>query len=847
MQELFCKNCGGSLQPISEEICKCENCGSTYAQVTAKKQQELLDSFLEKQKQEQLNSLRRHLWQEVSKEYIDNSKVLPICSNIKSLYPTDFLANFYEVICGEVEQDAIDFINSINVKENYDLLEHAINFLIKSLKPDYLLCGNNLIERAYKQSDLTTYNRLTTAFAEQAKLVEDGVYELNIPREVFIAYSSADMPLVEQLTSALEEQGISCFVAMRNLQHGAGAVDNYQRALETAIDNCKMVVFISSKNSRNLKCDAIKHELPYLKKSDLARLSTKFANLSYDKIDYKYKKPRIQWRVDDTKSVAVDKIVGEIFCGLEYCYNIDSVLERIGEYLLNDGTTEADETQELRAQLEEQNKKLANQLEEQEKRLREQEERLKNQGSFIGGYNIDEILAKAEERQREKEKEQRKQEQARKLEEQRKQEQARKLEEQRKQEQARKLEEQRKQEQARKLEEQRKQEQARKLEEQRKQEQARKLEELRDKDCFVYTENETGYIIEEVKKEYKNKTSLVIPNEYNNKPVTSIGNSAFDGCSSLKSVKIPSSVVSIQGYAFSVYRSITNILVDDNNKNYKSINGNLYTKDGKTLVKYAVGKKDNSFTIPAGVTSIGDYAFGGYFWDCTSLTSVVIPDSVTSIGNRAFQGCSSLTSVVIPDSVTSIGNWAFQDCTSLTSIEIPDSVTLIGDWAFQGCTSLTSITVSEENEHYSSLNGNLYNKNKTFLITYPNGKKDAFFTIPSSVTSIGKWAFDGCSSLTSVEIGDSVTSIGDHAFDRCTSLTSVVIPSSVMSIGDCAFGGCFWGCTSLTIYCKAKKQPQGWHKNWNDSNRPVYWYSEKKPFLGRDKYWHYVNGVPTKW
>ena len=79
MQELFCKNCGGSLQPISEDFCRCENCGSTYAQVTAKKQQELLDGFLDKQKQEQLNSLRRHLWQEVSKEYIDNSKVLPIC------------------------------------------------------------------------------------------------------------------------------------------------------------------------------------------------------------------------------------------------------------------------------------------------------------------------------------------------------------------------------------------------------------------------------------------------------------------------------------------------------------------------------------------------------------------------------------------------------------------------------------------------------------------------------------------------------------------------------------------------------------------------------------------------
>jgi len=146
------------------------------------------------------------------------------------------------------------------------------------------------------------------------------------------------------------------------------------------------------------------------------------------------------------------------------------------------------------------------------------------------------------------------------------------------------------------------------------------------------------------------------------------------------------------------------------------------------------------------------------FTNCAGLTSIIIPDTVTSIGDGAFSGCTGLTSFIIPNSVTSIGNSAFVDCTGLTSITIPDSVTSIGDLAFGFCTGLTSIT------------------------------------IPNSVTSIGNAAFFYCAGLTSLTIPDSVTSIGDLAFGFCTGLTSITIPNSVTSIGDMVFSGC----TSLT-------------------------------------------------
>ncbi|MBP5366572.1 MAG: leucine-rich repeat domain-containing protein [Bacteroidales bacterium] len=334
-----------------------------------------------------------------------------------------------------------------------------------------------------------------------------------------------------------------------------------------------------------------------------------------------------------------------------------------------------------------------------------------------------------------------------------------------------------------------------------------------------------------------------------NYSVTSIGGSAFYGCSSLTSVTIPNSVTSIGRSAFESCSGLTSV------------------------------------TIGNSVISIGEEAF----WNCSGLTSVTIGNSVTSIGSYAFHGCSGLTSVTFGNSVTSIGEWAFSMCSGLTTVTIPNSVTSIGSGAFD-CNKLTKINVERNNTKYVFEEGALLNKDKTTIVCYPAGKTETTYTIPenvtsigggafsdcsvltsvcipnsvknigeyafyccngltsvtigNSVTSIGERAFHGCSGLTSVTIPNSVTSIGSAAFWNCSGLTSVSIPNSVTNIGDCAFWDCsgltsvtipesvknigpgtFCSCRNATLYCEIEEsaKPEDWDASWNYSGGTVKW------------------------
>ena len=304
-------------------------------------------------------------------------------------------------------------------------------------------------------------------------------------------------------------------------------------------------------------------------------------------------------------------------------------------------------------------------------------------------------------------------------------------------------------------------------------------------------------------------TKVRIADAYNGLPVKNIVANAFYNKYKIVSVIIPNSVTSIGYAAFADCDNLTSVVIGDS-------------------------------------VEIIDAAAFSY---CRSLTSVVIPDSVTTIGSYAFSDCGQLTSVVVGDGVTTICQAAFESCYSLTSLVIGNGVTTIAAELFGVCRSLTNITVSEGNSVYKDIDGNLYSKDGKTLIQYAIGKSATEFIIPNTVTAIGAYAFEDCTSLTRLVIGDGVTTIGSAAFYNCSSLTSIVIPDSVTSIAFLAFDDCD---SLASVYYKGTAVE--WAEismglsNESLTNATRYYYSEEEP-TEEGNYWHYdTDGVtPIVW
>ena len=304
---------------------------------------------------------------------------------------------------------------------------------------------------------------------------------------------------------------------------------------------------------------------------------------------------------------------------------------------------------------------------------------------------------------------------------------------------------------------------------------------------FALNDERTAYIVADM--DSSGADAVTIPATYNGLPVTSIGDRAFEGCSSLTSVTIGSNVASIGRWAFEDCNNLTSITIpasvasvgwgafsdcsnltgvyisdtaawcalkfDNESANPLYYAGNLYLN----------GELVTELVLPEGVTGISSYAF----YNCRNLASVTISDGAVSIGERSFYGCSDLALITIPDSVTSIGELAFYDCNALTGVFISD----LAAW----CTIDFGAYLNDNPLYYA---GNLY----------LHGELVTELIIPEGVTSISDGAFAGCSSLTEITISESVTNIGSSAFRECSGLTSVTVPDSVTSIGWSAFREC---------------------------------------------------------
>ncbi len=296
--------------------------------------------------------------------------------------------------------------------------------------------------------------------------------------------------------------------------------------------------------------------------------------------------------------------------------------------------------------------------------------------------------------------------------------------------------------------------------------------------------------------------NIVIPEKYKGKTVTSIGANGFEDCSNLTSITMPNSITSIGDYALRNCSSLTKLNYTGTIDQWAMIEFGLFVTQLSNGSKLYINDVEVTEVVLTTATKISDFAFFG----CSSITSVTIPNSVTSIGYGTFYCCSNLTSVTIPESVTSIGRYAFAGCSSLTSVTIGEDVTSIGDYAFYDCDklvevyNLSSLTItagSNDNGlvgyyakvvHTSLDTSSRLSTNEDGYIVYADSVNDEYYlmgyvgnetilTLPSDINGnkygIYQYAFYINKNITSVTIPNSVTSIGRYAFSDCYSLTSL--------------------------------------------------------------------------
>ena len=330
-------------------------------------------------------------------------------------------------------------------------------------------------------------------------------------------------------------------------------------------------------------------------------------------------------------------------------------------------------------------------------------------------------------------------------------------------------------------------------------------------------------------------TSIQIP-----EGVRLIGDGAFRWCPGLQTLQLPASVTSMHATAFADCPGLVAIRVDDANPVYwNDADGVVFSKDKKTLVRYPSGltgdykvpdtvavvgdfafvgcRELKTVELPVGVTSVGPWAFA----DCSVLTSIAFPDSLAKIGEFAFWGCGCLTGLSIPDSVTNIGYFTFAHCHGLTAATLPRSVTAMGPNVFRNCGRLTNIVVAAENPAFCSIDGVVFDKQKTRLIAYPCGRTGSY-VVPDGVTYVDQSSFRGAGLVTSVTLPRTVTGLGYKAFLSCGNVDGFFFSGDAPGLRRDALAGC----GRATAYHRT--QARRWGKDFG--GRPTGAWDPAHPF-----------------
>ena len=860
MQELRCKKCGLALGQRGDKYV-CPGCGAEYQAEDARRVADEMARLLDEQKQERVANLRQQLWVEFNKEHYNRVEISRLAKAIKAYLPDDFFANFCDLATGEDARRLNEFLYAVNVEEHSIYIWDMLSFLLHPLRGKNLQAVNVLLERAGDANlDRKQYNRFHSLLVDEAQKLDAGIYDATIPRDVFVAYSHEDIAQVGELVEALEAQKISCFVAARNLQHGA--IQNYEEQLRSAMDSCRTVVFVSSKNSRSRDCDALK-ELSYIQKCDFEAAPQYRGN--YAKMPKEVKRPRVEYLIDKYTGTAADAIVKEFFAGFEYCKDKDIVAKRILELLAATPAANVKYCRSCGAE----NAKKAKFCSECGSR------------EFVDTYaEYEEIKRKkAEEARREAEAVRRAEEENKKAEEARKraEEEKRQAEEERK----RAEEERREAEEARR----RAEEESGKTREDYKQQLAQEAASRCRKKwstihlislallllvgipyivLFAVTLSNDVWTLSlwspmaiamvvlaavlfigvimlavtyiritvlEVRSGSKKRLlltltclempALLIPViffcigacgiEYSSYWAILFGilgafvwfyelymSNYFDFSERIGVLGVILIFGSVVGIAAYTFVLGLPTTIRSDTAYYGNYSQGIYYREEDYQIEIVdCDERSTEIVIPAEINGFPVTSIGNRaFEESKMLESIVIPNSVTNIGNFAFSGCTGLRNITIPNNITRIGWSAFEDCTGLTSFTIPNSVTSIEHRAFYGCTGLTSITIPDTQ----------------WWSVFSECTSLTSVTIMEGATEIAEGAFRDSTTLTSITIPNSVTSIGEYAFEGCTGLTSITIPNSVKSIGKRAFACC----GNAQIYCHAK-EPEEWPAGWDES------------------------------